>query len=262
MKLYFFSSGVLKSYRDLFVHNGGHTPLQVPVPFFLIQHQGKNILFDTGNHRDDMGKHLSPDLLDSVRPVFEEDEWAPNAIRKVGVEPAEIDFVILSHLHHDHAGAISEFKNATVIVQRSEYDYVRRPDYFMNKSYYSDEVPALDVPQMENVDWYFLNGWQDNRFDLFHDGRLILYFTPGHSVGHQSLLVKTDLDGTFLLAADACYVKENVTAGVLPGLVCDGPAYLRNIKLFRLMEKTGVKIVPGHDPGVWREFRHAPFYYE
>ena len=72
MKLYFFSSGVLESYRDLFINNGGHTRFDVPVPFFLIQHKGKNILFDTGNHTDDMGTHLLPRLLGNVKPVFAE----------------------------------------------------------------------------------------------------------------------------------------------------------------------------------------------
>lgn len=82
MKLYFFSSGVLESYRDLFINNGGHTRFDVPVPFFLIQHKGKNILFDTGNHKDDMGTHLLPRLLGNVKPVFADDEWAPKAIAR------------------------------------------------------------------------------------------------------------------------------------------------------------------------------------
>lgn len=271
MKLYFFSSGVLESYRDLFINNGGHTRFDVPVPFFLIQHKGKNILFDTGNHKDDMGTHLLPRLLGNVKPVFAEDEWAPKAIEKAGLKPEDIDFIILSHLHHDHAGAIADFPNATVIVQKAEYDYVRRPDYFMTQAYYNDEAPAPvtnfnfdgeDAMKMKNVDWYFLNGWQDNKFDLFNDGKIIIYFTPGHSVGHQSLLVNTDEDGSFLLTADACYVEENIAAGVLPGLVCDSPSYLQNLKTFRLLEKTGVKIVTGHDPELWKTFKHAPEYYK
>lgn len=271
MKLYFFSCGILESYRDLFINNGGHTPFNVPVPFFLIQHKGKNILFDTGNHKDDGTTHLLPRLFAGVKPVFSEDEWAPNAIQKVGVKPEDIDIIIISHLHHDHAGAISEFPNATVIVQKSEYDYVRRPDYFMSQAYYNDEVPApvmnfrfdgADPLEMKQIDWYFLNGWQDNKFDLFNDGKIIIYFTPGHSVGHQSLLVNTDKDGSLFLTADACYVEENISSGVLPGLVCDGPAYIQNLKTFRLLEKTGVKIVTGHDSVLWDTFKHAPAYYE
>lgn len=253
--VHFFSCGFLKSTKGLFVNGGGDDTFCVPVPFFLIQHRGKNILFDTGNHGEDMHGHLQEKLVRMVCPVFQEEELAHNAIRRVGVQPEDIDFIIVSHLHHDHAGEIGCFPNATVIVQQEEYDYVRRTDYFMNQAYYPDEAP------MQGIDWYFLNGWRDDKFDLFGDGKLVIYFTPGHTIGHQSLLVKTEESGAFLLTADACYTSENIVNGVLPGLVLDSHAYIQNLKLFRLMQKTGVTIVPGHDPVQWEKFRHAPEWY-
>lgn len=255
MKLYFFSCGFLESTKGLFVNGGGNEAYCVPVPFFLIQHQGKNILFDTGNHRMDMKGHLKEALVRSVKPVFSEKELAHHAIRQVGVAPEEIDFIIVSHLHHDHAGELGQFPNATILVQQAEYDYVHRPDDIMEQTYYPDEIP-------QELDWYFLHGEKDNRFDLFGDGKLVIYYTPGHTAGHQSLLVRTDRDGAFFLAADACYTLENIQSGVLPGLVLDSAAYLQNIKTFRFLQKTGVTIVPGHDPQLWEQFRHAPDYYE
>lgn len=213
MKLYFFSCGFLKSTKGLFVNGGGNDAFCVPVPFFLIQHRGKNILFDTGNHCADMSGHLQEKLTRTVRPVFREEELAHHAIQTLGVQPENIDFIILSHLHHDHAGEICQFPNATVIVQQAEYDYAHRTDYFMEQTYYADEVPA------QGIDWYFL------------------------------------------LAADACYTAENIADGVLPGLVLDSHAYLHNLVTFRLLQKTGVTIVPGHDPLQWQQFRHAPEYY-
>jgi N-acyl homoserine lactone hydrolase len=255
MKLYFFSCGFLKSTKGLFVNGGGNDAFCVPVPFFLIQHRGKNILFDTGNHCADMSGHLQEKLTRTVRPVFREEELAHHAIQTLGVQPENIDFIILSHLHHDHAGEICQFPNATVIVQQAEYDYAHRTDYFMEQTYYADEVPA------QGIDWYFLQGKADDRFDLFGDGRIVIYYTPGHTIGHQSLLVRTEKDGAFLLAADACYTAENIADGVLPGLVLDSHAYLHNLVTFRLLQKTGVTIVPGHDPLQWQQFRHAPEYY-
>ena len=213
MKLYFFSCGFLKSTKGLFVNGGGNDAFCVPVPFFLIQHRGKNILFDTRNHCADMSGHLQEKLTRTVRPVFREEELAHHAIQTLGVQPENIHFIILSHLHHDHAGEICQFPNATVIVQQAEYDYAHRTDYFMEQTYYADEVPA------QGIDWYFL------------------------------------------LAADACYTAENIADGVLPGLVLDSHAYLHNLVTFRLLQKTGVTIVPGHDPLQWQQFRHAPEYY-
>ena len=160
-----------------------------------------------------MSGHLQEKLTRTVRPVFREEELAHHAIQTLGVQPENIHFIILSHLHHDHAGEICQFPNATVIVQQAEYDYAHRTDYFMEQTYYADEVPA------QGIDWYFL------------------------------------------LAADACYTAENIADGVLPGLVLDSHAYLHNLVTFRLLQKTGVTIVPGHDPLQWQQFRHAPEYY-
>jgi N-acyl homoserine lactone hydrolase len=258
MKVYFFNCGVLKSYRWLFVANGGDSPFDVPVPFFLIKHEKGNVLFDTGNNYralHEKYEYWGKDLVDMVDPDFTEDQYAPNAIKKVGVNPEDIDFVILSHLHHDHAGACTAFPNATVFVHKTEYDYAHRPDYFTRKSYIPSEFPA-------NLDWYFLDGWNDHKFDFFGDGKLILYYTPGHSAGHQSLLINTDKEGSFFLTADACYIQENIESGILPGLSNDNPQFLQNLRSFRFLKKQGVKIVTGHDPEAWETFKKAPEYYE
>jgi glyoxylase-like metal-dependent hydrolase (beta-lactamase superfamily II) len=258
MQLYFFECGVLKSYKWLFVANGGDSNFDVPVPFFLIKHKGKNIMFDTGNNYKaltDKYGYWGKDLVDMVDPEFTEDQYSANAIKKVGVNPEDVDLVVLSHLHHDHAGAVGAFPNATYIVHRTEYNYAMRPDYFNRKSYIESEYH-------QNVDYYFLNGWQDNKFDLFNDGRIILYYTPGHSAGHQSMLVRTDKDGDFFMTADACYIVENLETLVLPGLSVDNPQYLQNLKTFNLLRKQGVRIVTGHDPEEWKKFKKAPEYYE
>lgn len=270
MRLYFMQGGTLYGTKNFFVAGAPATEFNVPVPFFLIQYKGKNILFDTGLHEGDMTGHLLSRITDVLLSHFEDDGLAVPALQKLGIEPEDIDIIILSHLHYDHAGAVTKFPNATVIVQRSEFDYVRRPDYFMNHVYYNDEAPAAvtgfdgkgtDAEKLSNVDWFFLDGWQDNRFDLFRDGRLVIYFTPGHTVGHQSLYVRTDEDGEFLLTADASYVEENIDKVILPGLVLDCASYLQNLRLFRLMKKTGVTLVSGHDPEGWKKFKKAPDYY-
>lgn len=270
MKLFFFSCGILESTTDLFINGQGKDSFLAPVPFFLIQHNGKNIMFDTGNHPDDMIGHLLSRLTDNVNPIFSEADLAHNAIRKVGLTPEDIDIIILSHLHHDHAGEITFFPNATIIVQKDEFDYIRRPDYFMTQAYYNDEAPAnvtnfymdgKDVLKKPQIDWFFIDGNIDKSFDLFGDGRIVIVFTPGHTIGHQSLLVTTD-DGTrFLLAADACYTEANLRSNTLPGLVADSHAYMNNLSYFRLLEKTGAKIVYGHDPQSWSQFNLAPEYY-
>jgi glyoxylase-like metal-dependent hydrolase (beta-lactamase superfamily II) len=113
----------------------------------------------------------------------------------------------------------------------------------------------------KNVDWFILEGWRDNKFDLFGDGKLVIYFTPGHTPGHQSLLVNLE-ERPMFLTGDSCYTLENLNEDVLPGLVWN-PAYATaSIQVMRfLRSQFGVKIVTGHDPTGWAEFKKAPLFY-
>jgi glyoxylase-like metal-dependent hydrolase (beta-lactamase superfamily II) len=97
---------------------------------------------------------------------------------------------------------------------------------------------------------------------LFNDGRIRIINTFGHTPGHISLMVRTDNSGDLLLAADACYLESSLETDRIPGLVCDPTAYMQSIRLLRLMKKTGVTVIAGHDPEKWDGYRHAPEYYE
>lgn len=244
MKLYLIRSGILNARQHFFVEGAGNEVRYVPMPFYLIQHRGKNILFDVGNPKFiikgvdvpelDYGMHMS------------EGEFAPHALRKLGVEPEDVDLILLSHKHPDHAGALGEFPNATIVVRRKEYDFPTK---------------SMKIPK--GLNWYCIE--HDEPYDVCGDGKLILYFTPGHTVGHQSLMVNTDKSGTIMLTADACYVHENMEMDIPPA--SDDPnfnadQYRQNLAWFRELEKAGAKVIAGHDDKTWEKCLHAPSYYE
>ena len=253
MRLYLFSSGYISCERSVFVVDGGNKRVHVPTPFYLIKHNGKNILFDTGNAASYIGKTVNEERGEAG-VVMSGKEWAPNAIESAGVTREQIDIVILSHLHSDHVGTADQFPNATIIVRRKEYDYAIRPDYFMTRVY----SVFNDMP---DLDYYFIKG--DEAFDVFGDGCLVLISTPGHTPGHQSLILQTQESGIIVLTADACYTSQNLDQSLLPSdLVCDRTSYLSQISRFRLYEKTGAMIITGHDADGWETYRHAPNFYE
>jgi N-acyl homoserine lactone hydrolase len=258
MKLYFFAGGILKSQKQFFTAGRGLLePFDVPVPYFLIEHPKGYVLFDTGNALEvaqDKNKHWKG-IVQAYDPVMKEDEWCVNQIKKVGVKPEDIKYVILSHLHLDHAGGVGHFPNAKYIVQRDELHFAYVPDYYMKGAYIRADFD-------KDVDWFILEGWRNDKFDVFGDGSLIIYFTPGHTPGHQSLLVNLEKDGPMFLTADSCYTSENIDEDVLPGL-CWGPQEaVRSIQRMRyLRDQFGVKIVTGHDPEGWKTFKKAPEYY-
>lgn len=258
MKLYFFECGILKSQKHYFTMGRGlGEPFDVPVPFFLIEHPRGYVLYDTGNALEvarDKHKHWGG-VIAAYDPVMTEDQWVVNQIKTVGVKPEQIEWVILSHLHLDHAGGVGLFPNARYVVQRDELHFAYVPDFYMKAAYIRADFD-------KEVHWFILNGWDDNRFDLFGDGKLIIYFTPGHTPGHQSLLVNLESDGPMFLTGDSCYTLENLNEDVLPGLVWNPSLAVRSIQTMRyLRDVHGVKIVTGHDPEGWKEFKKAPEYY-
>ena len=258
LKLYLFEAAVLKSQKHIFTANEGvGEAFVVPVPFLLIDHPKGKVLFDTGcafEIINDKQAHWG-DVLAAYDPVMTEDQWCVNAIKKAGCSAEDIDYVILSHLHLDHAGGVGHFPNARYIVQRDELHFAYVPDPYMKGAYIRKDFD-------KDVDWFILNGWIDDKFDLFNDGSIQIYFTPGHTPGHQSVLVNLPDSGPMFFAADACYTSDNLENGTLPGLMWNAEQTVRSVERMRFLKGAqDVTIVTGHDPVAWKQFKQAPEYY-
>lgn len=259
MKLYFFEAGILKSQKQYFTLGlDVGKAFDVPVPFVLIDHPKGKVLFDTGNAFEvihNKEEHWGG-ILAAYDPVMTEEQWCVNAIQRVGVKPEEIAYVILSHLHLDHAGCVGYFPNARYIVQRDELHFAFAPDYYMKAAYIRKDFD-------KDVKWVILEGWRDDRLDLFHDGSIIIYFTPGHTPGHQSILVNLPKSGPMFFAADSCYTVQNIDGDVLPGLMWSAGETVKSVQRMKnLRELNAAVIVTGHDPDAWSQFKKAPEYYE
>jgi glyoxylase-like metal-dependent hydrolase (beta-lactamase superfamily II) len=174
-------------------------------------------------------------------------------LRSIGVEPKDVRYVLQSHLHLDHTGALGRFPMATTLVQRIEHEYAHAPDWFAKAAYIRAD---FDKP---GIQWKMLGGDYTDHFDLFGDGVVTTIFTPGHSPGHQSFLIRLPNTGPVLLTVDAAYTLDHWNDKALPGLVCSATDSARSVaKLRRIAEETGALVVTGHDPDLWRSLKHAP----
>ena len=259
MKLYFFEAGTLKSFKHFFtLGQGVGEPFEVPVPFLLIDHPKGKILFDTGNAFETIQnkeEHWGG-ILAAYDPVMTEEQWCVNAIKKVGCAPEDISYDMLSLLHLDHAGCVGHFPNAKYIVQRDELHFAYVPDKYMKGAYIRKDFD-------KDVDWVILEGYKDDRYDLFGDGAIQIYMTPGHSPGHQSILVNLPNTGPLFFAADSCYTEENIANDVLPGLMWSAGETVKSVQRMKnLQDMYGATIVTGHDPEGWKQYKQAPEYYD
>ena len=261
MKLYMFQCGIIKTQKHLITMGRGiGQPFDIPVPFFLIAHPKGNVLFDTGNAlavAHDKVKHWGANVMANYDPIMDKDDYVVAQLANIGIKPTEITHVIFSHLHLDHAGGTGEFPNATYYTQRAEMQYAYVPDFFQANAYIRAD---FDKPHLK---WRLLTGYQEDYYDVFGDGKLQIVFTPGHSPGHQSLLVNLKKWGSTMLTGDSVYTEEILKEDVLPGLVHSPTDAVQSIRKTRdLQQVKGVRIIAGHDPVAWAKFKLAPAYYE
>lgn len=258
MKLYFFNTGVLRVDKaSVTLGRGAGTVIDIPVPFYLIQHPKGNLLFDTGN-----AKELAVDADNYVgigakywKPIMEPEEYCIDQLAKIGIKPEDIKYVAMSHLHWDHAGGLREFPKAKILVQRREVEWAYTVDWWQKGAY-------LRADFDHKLKYEYIEGWEENPYDVFGDGSVQLLLAPGHTPGHQMLKVNLPKSGTFLLTGDAIYHNEVLNKSILPGQVWNAQETVKTIKKIRHMRDNGVTIVPGHDPEAWQEYKKAPEYYE
>ena len=197
------STGVVRPKRDargvMRYRGGGWAQRTLPVNVFAIEHPRGICLFDTGQ----TARAARPGHFPRWHPFFrlsrfeleEEDEIAPG-LRRAGIDPGDVRWIVLSHLHTDHVGGLPTLPRCEVVVTRSEW---RRGAGWLGRArgYLPQHWPAAVVPRLVDLDGPALGPFGSS-LDLLGDGSLVLVPTPGHTPGHVSLLVWSDPQGFFL----------------------------------------------------------------
>jgi glyoxylase-like metal-dependent hydrolase (beta-lactamase superfamily II) len=232
--------------RFLLAGRDGST--KVPITSYLITHRRGRVLFDTGLHvdtQDDPPGHVGELLAGFHEFHYGAGEDIAARLEAVQVDPCSVTHVVNSHLHFDHCGGNGLLPNATVVVQGRELDAAREGG-----------------PRLGYVDADFDTGQPvtlvDGERDLFSDGSVVCFPTYGHTPGHQSLRIRTESGGEYVLCGDACYLKESLDNLTLPGVIADPDATLRSFQLFRELQRAGATIMYGHDLEFWSTVPQAP----
>ncbi len=199
--------------------------IQVPLLCWYIEGTDDRILVDTGGGDP---REAGPQRAPYERP---EDQGLENALRKFGLRCADINIVVVTHLHWDHCSGNGLFPNAKMIVQKKELESARFPLPVTRHGYVKSMV--------EDIQYTVISG------DEEISKGVSAIFTPGHTYGMQGILVETG-SGRIFLAGDTFGLFENLKQDppMISGIYVDLKKYYWSIKK---IGKFSALILPGHD---------------
>lgn len=218
------------------------------IPCYLIRHDNGILFWDGGLPREIVGTRPAEN---AQGPTMRYDRWIIDQLADMGVTPADITFAAYSHLHFDHAGAANELVANTVLMQQAEWDKA----FEEGREHVDPKLFAgLKTAKLQLI---------DGDYDVFGDGSVRLVSTPGHTPGHQSLLVTLDNTGPVVLSGDLYHTRANRTLRRVPTFNYNAEQTLESMdKIDKLLADTGATLWIGHDKALADTQKKAPAYYD
>ncbi|MFB6119017.1 N-acyl homoserine lactonase family protein [Halosegnis sp.] len=224
-------------------------PYEAACPFYVIDHPEGTVVVDTGlSHEmlDDPAGYgpTGAAFMEEFLPYIEYDEsMHPRAqLAEAGYAPEDIDYLLLTHLHSDHAGHVDLFPDAEVLVRTEELRHAFWPVPIQDLFYLDGDFMPLRSPEFDVTE-------VAGEYDVFGDGSVIAFPTPGHTPGHQS--VHVDLgDEEVILAADVAHRKVGYENGFQASFNWDLSQSVESLREVKSRaRRTGADVRLLHDRG-------------
>lgn len=217
-------------------------------PIFLIMHPKGNVMWDTG---------LSDQLADKkeglVNWIFHlyMHKTVKEQLAEIGIGLTDIHYLAFSHMHIDHTGNANYFKSATLLMQETEYDEAF--DTSKKPYNYSDYQDLKDSKCIK------LKG----DYDLFGDGTIQFIATPGHTRGHQSLLLRLPNTGPVIISGDITYYHDSYQNNGIPTFNADREESIKSLeKIKKLVDEQHAQLWIQHDKTMFDSLKLSPSYYQ
>jgi glyoxylase-like metal-dependent hydrolase (beta-lactamase superfamily II) len=218
-------------------------PLPISDNCYLIHHTQGWFLWDTGV-ADAIAAMPDGTKGENGAPSWRRPKTLVSQLEQVGVKPSDIKWVAVSHTHPDHSGNVELFPQAMLLVQRAEYDW-KLPN---GQPRFKPEHPVTKL---------------DGDHDVFGDGSVRIISTPGHTPGHQSLILKLPKTGELLLTGDAIHFQDNFDHRRVPSNNTDKDQTLASMqKIADFLSKEQAKLWINHDKVQSDGLKYSPAYYE
>jgi N-acyl homoserine lactone hydrolase len=211
---------------------------------YLIKHSQGWLLWDTGVTDAIAAMPDGQKPADARATHWKRPKTLASQLEQLGVKPADIKYVAVSHTHPDHIGNITMFPQSMVLVQKAEYDW---PSPFGRTL----QAGASAVNKLEGD------------HDVFGDGSVTLIATPGHTPGHQSLLVKLPKTGALLLSGDAVHFTDNWENRRVPDINFNKEQTAASLqRMAEVLAKEKAQLWINHDKAQRDSLKMAPGFYD
>lgn len=257
MKMYVLDNGkiVMSANNQVTTDSGEGEAPSIPVHSFLFDTKKGWILFDSACDPEGMTKNWPEHMR--ANPYIAGDKGSvEQQLAILGLKPEDISMVVMSHLHLDHAGSLSLFRNAEIYVNQEEFNKTMHAYADRDFSGFHMETDISSWLRAE-LDWHFLPS--DIKELELCKGLTILNFGSGHSYGMLGLLAELEHDGTFLLAADTIYTSDHLgPPAKMAGIAYDSDGYFATIEYIRALAKERqATILFGHDMEQFQTLKKA-----
>lgn len=217
---------------------------------YLIVHPKGTLMFDAGAVPDSAFKGDGTPVVEGIMSATQ--PLKPQ-MAAAGYSPSDVDFFALSHYHSDHTANANDFAGATWIVQKAERDAMLadKPQGIIQPKSYS---------ALRNAKAKILN---DEDFDVFGDGAVVVKSAPGHTPGHQVVFVRLAKTGPVVLAGDLYHYPEERTTGRIPTFEFNAEqSRAARVKIEAFVKQSGAQLWIEHDIATHAKLPKSPKFVE
>jgi N-acyl homoserine lactone hydrolase len=234
---------------------------RMPVPCFLVVHPKGTLLWDTGTIPDaDVERAAPKPALYDVNPVSHAvvSKTLKSQLAALGYAPSDITYVAISHAHKDHTANLNQFAASTWLVRPIEREFMFRPG--------NERVEPKFYNQLERSKWIDISKDEatNAEYDVFGDGQVVIKAAPGHTPGHEVLVLSLAKSGRIMVAGDLYHYPPERTFQRKPP---DNEFNVEQSAASRAMieeyvKKTKTQVWIQHDFRTIAKLKKSPAFYE
>jgi len=216
-------------------------------PCFVIRHPKGVLVWDTG-----LGDAIAAQKDGAANGPFHMrvNVTLASQLEQLGLKPADVNFIAFSHFHFDHLGNAPMFPAATWILSKAEHDAANATPPVFNLNEEFRQKMGAAKKQIITGD-----------HDVFGDGAVRILKAPGHTPGHQVLVLKLQKSGTVILSGDLYHLRDNRQFRRVPVFNYDRADTLASMdRIETIVKNTKARFVVQHDPSDFRALPKFPAY--